>query len=555
MISSSLSISHRSDLPFEEGLVRALSLDLQSRSLESLADALGSRDYDRAVSLPGAALCTSPAYYFAENLGHTLLKKHVGLETSFDRVAAAKSKWLAGESSCRETNLRLHRFVGGLSQGTDSEWRIHDFIREIRKEVSLLLGPVPSLDSLPAGFGPGATYGDRGNKTTIPDKMSSAPTQTSQLGLLGCLALANTLWARCLGSNVEIEIVQGNRYTTAPKTAKTDRSIAVEPSLNMFLQLGFGREIRASLRRHGWDLSKAQGIHREMARVSSIDRSFCTIDLENASDTVSKLLVQLLLPKGWHELLNRVRSHYTVFPDGHSVHLQKFSSMGNGFTFELETLLFAAISCCTVRRLGYRGFLGKDVFVYGDDIIVPDECFKLLSGVLRFFGFSINNEKSFHGDTPFRESCGGDYLNGVDVRGCYLKDTPREPTEYISLHNQLFAAQKRLEAFCFLDLRRALDYVSGWLPSRLRKYGPERLGDGVLHSEDTDQWHLTRRQNRILIRTVHRTPRFLAWGHWKPAVQLAAATLFVGDGRRGVIPRNPPSSIELQWTELARLGF
>jgi hypothetical protein len=54
------------------------------------------------------------------------------------------------------------------------------------------------------------------------------------------------------------------------------------------------------------------------------------------------------------------------------------------------------------------------VYVYGDDIIVPSEWYHLAVEGLTLSGFAVNDAKSFYRG-PFRESCGGDYLNGKDV--------------------------------------------------------------------------------------------------------------------------------------------
>jgi len=137
------------------------------------------------------------------------------------------------------------------------------------------------------------------------------------------------------------------------------------------------------------------------------------LDLKNASDSVARRLVELLLPKRWFEVLNDLRSPTTLIGN-QVVLLEKFSSMGNGFTFELETLVFLAI----VLALNPAHKAGKNVFVYGDDIICPTRSSSDVIAALSFFGMTVNKEKSFtYG--MFRESCGRDYFNGAqtDRRG------------------------------------------------------------------------------------------------------------------------------------------
>jgi hypothetical protein len=92
--------------------------------------------------------------------------------------------------------------------------------------------------------------------------------------------------------------------------------------------------------------------------------------------------------------------------------------MGNGFTFELESLIFyvLAMSCCKYLQLET-----KDVSVYGDDVIIPVKAFQLFREIALIYGFSVNTEKSYFSGY-FRESCGSHYFNGMDCKPYYLKE-------------------------------------------------------------------------------------------------------------------------------------
>jgi len=266
--------------------------------------------------------------------------------------------------------------------------------------------------------------------------------------------------------------VKGNRFVTVPKDSTKRRGIAVEPSGNLFLQLAVGKEIRRRLHRWGLDLKNGQEIHRLRAMDSSRDGTLATIDLSNASDNVSTSLVEMLLPPDWFSLLSSLRSPMT-FIKGQWVRLDKFSSMGNGFTFELETLLFWALarSCCEREDR-------RSVLAYGDDIIVPTRSARTVLNCLSFFGFSPNRRKTYI-DGPFRESCGGDFFDGVDVRPYQLKKLPVEPSDYISFFNGL---NRR----CFSMGRRyswrTMMKIKSYIPRQVRKcVGPSDLGDIVLH--------------------------------------------------------------------------
>jgi hypothetical protein len=114
--------------------------------------------------------------------------------------------------------------------------------------------------------------------------------------------------------------------------------------------------------------------------------------------------------------MNLVRSRFGSL-EGHQFFYEKFSSMGNGFTFELESLIFLSLarSCCKKLRIDER-----QVSVYGDDVIIPIEAFDLFTEICKIYGFSVNRQKSYSsGD--FRESCGSHYFGGKDCKPYYLK--------------------------------------------------------------------------------------------------------------------------------------
>jgi hypothetical protein len=87
--------------------------------------------------------------------------------------------------------------------------------------------------------------------------------------------------------------------------------------------------------------------------------------------------------------------------------------MGNGATFAIETLVFAS-ACLAVGAKP-----GKFV-VYGDDIIIPTCLVAKLNKLLAYLGFRLNQAKSYT-EGPFRESCGTDWFNGIDVTPFYIR--------------------------------------------------------------------------------------------------------------------------------------
>jgi hypothetical protein len=262
---------------------------------------------------------------------------------------------------------------------------------------------------------------------------------------------------------VEVQVGHG-KLTFVPKSVKTKRPIVVEPILNGLAQKGIGDYIKARLHRIANLDLKDQERNRRLARVGSESDMLSTVDLSNASDTVSLSVVFELLPPEWVDFLGRFRTG-TVIHRNRIMELEKWSSMGNGYTFELESLLFYSLAwaCCVVE-----GCEVENVSVFGDDIILPSNATPLLYEVLDWYGFEVNTEKSYVAG-PFRESCGTDWFRGIDIRPFYLKERISDQNLYV-FHN--WAMRN-----CEFNLARV---IHEWTFPPNRLYGPSGYGDGHL---------------------------------------------------------------------------
>lgn len=204
--------------------------------------------------------------------------------------------------------------------------------------------------------------------------------------------------------------------------------------------------------------------------LASVHRHLATIDLSMASDTLSASIVRLLLPPGWWRMLCRLRSPVTKWFDGSDRVVEKFSSMGNGFTFELESLIFYALASAVTGN----------VSVYGDDIIVPTDSYDQVVEVLGAYGFRINTAKSYSIGS-FRESCGMDAFGGLDCTPFFIRSLPESVEDIVKIHNALWAWLRRDDAHAthrsWLAPLRALRDLSVEVP-----FGPCGYGDGHLHS-------------------------------------------------------------------------
>ncbi len=222
-----------------------------------------------------------------------------------------------------------------------------------------------------------------------------------------------------------VRYVDGNRLSFVPKTESISRVIATEPTLNSFVQLGFGQLLLDRLKEvFNIDLSIQPDHNREMARIGSLNDWFSTIDLSSASDTISINMLARILPKPFLDWLKLFRSP-VYEKDGELHTLNMISSMGNGFTFPLQTIIFTCVVSAVYRVLGIpliraSSNLHGNFGVFGDDIVIRKPAYDLTVYCLEHLGFTVNTDKSFNKGL-FRESCGHDYYQGHNVRGVYIK--------------------------------------------------------------------------------------------------------------------------------------
>jgi hypothetical protein len=292
-------------------------------------------------------------------------------------------------------------------------------------------------------FGPGASRAARG--TDFYTKSSSCPLTASDKTLyawyIRSIRSSGTWMAAEISRRTSYEpltIMKASKLCFVPKTREESRSICVEPTLNTFIQKGLQwwleRAIRLNL---GIDFRYQPDINRRMARKGSIDGSYATIDLTSASDTISRKLMRLLLPKEVYLTLCKARTNYVDTPVG-TYKLHMMGSMGNATTFPLQTLVFSSIVLSCYDLLGIPHWTSeghRNWAVFGDDIIVTREAYDTVINQLCRFGFVPNLQKSFNEGT-FRESCGEDYDRGINVRGVYCK-TLRSHASIYSLINRL----------------------------------------------------------------------------------------------------------------------
>jgi hypothetical protein len=218
------------------------------------------------------------------------------------------------------------------------------------------------------------------------------------------------------------KIVSGSRASTVEKNSSIRRMIAVEPTWNMFFQQGLMVLMYKRMKAVGLDVERLPDLHRQLAHRSSITGNDATIDWSSASDCVSIGLLRWQLPPKWFDWVDLVRCPVMSL-DGDTIELNMFSTMGNAVTFPLETLVFWTFGHAVLMTLKQETYSLypewadlKSVSVFGDDCIVPTFMAETYIAVMESVGFICNREKSHIEATRFRESCGGDYYAGYNVR-------------------------------------------------------------------------------------------------------------------------------------------
>jgi hypothetical protein len=337
------------------------------------------------------------------------LSKSANLPLGIDVHKVALDSFYESERICKETNDRLGHMLPPVASDA-SRW------------IARVLGTLTEKDldfvSNHFRFGPGATTGVKGHGCVQSDKYDAEMHLTPELYPFYRTILGDRWWEH-LRKPV---IVDGSKFTTVPKNAKTDRGIAIEPTLNIYVQLGIGALIRKRLAYFGLDLNTQEN-NRYLASIAYTE-GLATIDLSMASDLISWKTVMSLLPPRWFDLLLLAKSDF-MSVEGVSVELEKFSSMGNGFTFELETLIFASVVRSVVPKK-----LHHLTSVYGDDIIVPQTYANDVIESLKFLGFKVNLKKSFLAGSFF-ESCGSDWFKNHSVRPFYLRQQKGSKIPYV----------------------------------------------------------------------------------------------------------------------------
>ena len=440
----------------------------------------------------------------------SLMWAKIAIPCTEDRVRKAIDKYMECESDVR------------ISDQCYIEEHRDDFLRMCRKLWPRVLSRVDQLvyqEGLRPKHGPGVTadlqFGNaKWNNSTWTSRLELEFPSWRYLRTSWRDVLANPVVHHEPGSELPVKVI------TVPKTQKTPRIIAVEPTSMQYAQQAVADAIVEALKSDillsAFIDASSQVPNQQMAKEGSLTGSLATLDLSEASDRVSNQHVRDLLQN--HPWLARAvdacRSRKAVV-DGYGViRLAKYASMGSALTFTFEAMVFLTVVFLGIERVLKRQLTHKDiksfvgqVRVYGDDIIVPTRYADAVRNELEAFGFRVNVDKSYW-NGKFRESCGKDYYDGHDVTVTRVRreiPTRKAHTEEIisavSLRNQLYMSGY-FKAAAYLD-----GVVERFIP--FPEVGPDSpvLGKLTFGPVVTERWDESLQRPLVKGAVVRITPR------------------------------------------------
>lgn len=347
--------------------------------------------------------------------------KKIEIPCSPEREAAAFASYIAIEQSFSEFQL----------QATDHE----KFTQVSRVLWTPIVGSIDLANCEPR-HGPGATSERRsGNQkygwSEWADRLEpyfpllgsgypiGLPPESEELKIVSILSM---------------ESERPVRVVSVPKTLKTPRIIAIEPCCMQFAQQGLRRLIYTAIEGHRFTRGhvnfRDQSINQAHALSSSADGQLATIDLSDASDRVPRSLALEMFDchPDFRDAIDACRSDSAELPSGQIIKpLAKFASMGSALCFPIEAMYFYTI--CIVALLELQNlpvtpdnifYVSRDVYVYGDDIIVPATYAVSVLEYLQKYNCKVNVNKTFW-TGKFRESCGVDAYRGAPVTPVYIR--------------------------------------------------------------------------------------------------------------------------------------
>ena len=372
-----------------------------------------------------------------------------------------------------------------------------------------------------AKHGPGAVSDQR--HTQFKYDFPSWPEKLAKVFPLEEFGFANfSDWAAFASGQGSYGLYSPNEFPSklvaVPKTLKGPRLIASEPVSHQWCQQMIKEFLSVRLMRTPISSSihfRDQSENQDFAKRASHTQSHVTIDLSSASDRLSCWLVERIfranssLLKALHASRTRWVVNTIDRKSPKFSRIRKFACMGSACTFPVQSYVFAIIAIgCLLHSRGIPVSIktireaSREVRVFGDDIIVPKDCWALLQGMLGNLGLKINPKKTYDSGN-FRESCGLDAFDGHDVTPTYSITYPE-----VSRPESIASCVETSNNFIMKGLVRSAHYVK----SRVRSTGKLAIANvpigsgafGWFDIYNEGNTHLQRRWNALLHRIEYR---------------------------------------------------
>lgn len=285
-----------------------------------------------------------------------------------------------------------------------------------------------------------------------------------------------------------------NRAVAVPKDWTKPRIVFVESAERMLLQQSLRLWVEGAVLSS--DLSSRirfddQGHQRQ----SLAAERRASIDLSDASDHLRSTVIWRFLRH--HPILRRAlffaRSSECQLPNGDTVPVRCYGTMGNATTFTIMSLFLVCLTAVCERdvlRWSSHKLRVRGSTVFGDDVVCDDFIAGRVGECLAKVGLKVNRSKTFV-LARFRESCGLDLFEGENATPIAFKRFVPGSSEFelawLSYSNQLHKSgfwqlagvlfgclSSRIPVNTTSDDTSAYSFSKGYDPRSARWFAPEQ---------------------------------------------------------------------------------
>lgn len=334
-------------------------------------------------------------------------------EPTYDQIKTAQASFEQNNTDCGQWDLAFSESPSTL-------------LRTARSIVSRIIYSI-NWQEVDPSHGPGAVF-----PRLDPVSRSSFPQSFRRLMELypryRNFDLLPSYWYQAPEPVVEKKPILDEIITklvAVPKDSRGPRLICVHPAEAIWIQQGQRKLLEDAVTKNcmtrGFINFGDQTINGKLALSSSRDREYCTLDLKDASDRVSKGLVRLLFGEHAWQYLSCTRADKVQLIDDRVIDLNMYAPMGNATTFPVEAIVFWCLVKAGIQCL-YGSSVSRtaNVYVFGDDILFPVELTEGAVYGLTSAGLRVNMSKTYK-QGFFRESCGVDAYRGTDITPLRLR--------------------------------------------------------------------------------------------------------------------------------------